>query len=374
MVDPFGPRTIYNSKSILNMGQDDIDKITACSTQEFLKKHSAIKDINLIDIYTKGYVDLGAKNPSAIKRMAELCTIIFNECLPIPPSPFSEFLVGRTSGMDKLDVSFTVEGDKGDGKSYTSFSLAIRYAMDMAAFNGGSPLDYFTLDNCALLEDTKAITRILQRAKKRQFLIIDDSQVAIGNRDFALQKNKNFNKILSVCRTMRWVVCLNSPMASQIDLGVRELTDFKIGIYKPFHANGFNLVKINSSDVKLRFNKKKFYEKRLSFFDRKFDLWCAFHPDIFEPYKGYADKYDVMRDEAARRIIDETADMEEDMADPRGKREKKWDNLKEKMIPIMKKVIKENGGEANIRLLQRKTGCTSEQVYRLLSIIENGGE
>jgi len=369
-IDPFGPRNIYNSKTIGNLTKEDKDRILEVMDPWYLtpKQCARLSGVNLMDIYTNKYVDLGAKNNSAVTRMAEICAIIYEECLPLPPSPFSEFLVGRTSGMDKLDVSFTIDGNKGDGKSYSSLSIGERFGMDMAAINGGSPFDYFSLDNCALLEDTEAITRIMQRAKKRQFILLDDAQVAVGNRDFAQQKNKNFNRILSICRTMRWVICLNTQLSSHIDLGIRDLTDFKLNIFKPNHDRGFNLLKIFSSDVKIKFNKKSFHEKRLSFYDKKFDIWCAYHPDIFAPYKGMAEKYDVLRDEAAQRIISETADEEAEMANPVGKREKEWEETKKKYIPIIRKTIAEDG-KVVIRSIVRRTGLHPDRVYRLLGEI-----
>ena len=359
-------RTIYNSKMARNMDPNEVEAIIAAGK---------IVGLDLLGMYKHGYLDLGPRNTRAIRRIANAFTIINKWNLPIPPSPFIEYIVDRTSGDSKQDFSVIIDGKKGSGKSRTTLGIGGRYAIEMSRRIGGGPTDYFTLDNCALLEDTEAIARIMSNAKKYQFIMLDDASVAIGSRDFAQQKNKNFNKLLTTCRTRRWVVALNVPMASHVDLQVRELIDAKINVYKSFHAGGFNLLKVFSSDIQFRLNKKHTYEKRFSFSGKKFDLWGAFSIGILGGcYKDYDEKYDKQRDEAGQRLIQQTAESEHEMADPRGKREKKWDDMKEEYIPVIRncltkesdEYINPKNGEPYIRRLERKTGLNQAQIYKLL--------
>lgn len=353
-------RSIYNSKSVKSMPPNERDAITACGVP--------------LDFYMKGVLDLGAANSSALKKMANTFTAIYKNNLPIPPSPIVEWIADRTMGDSKQDFSWILDGKKGSGKSRTSLYFGGRYGLEAAARMGGKPEDYFCLENCALLEDTEAISRIMMNAKRYQFIIIDDASVALGSRDFAQQKNKNFNKLLTTCRTRRWVVLLNVPMASHLDLQIRELVDAKASIYRSYHAGGFNVLKIHSSDVQFRLNKKYTYEKRLSFFNKKIDFFGAFSIGTLGGcYKDYEERYDKQRDDATTRILTETAESEQEMADPRGKREKKWDALREEYFPILRECmgkdefINKKNGQPIIRRLEQETGLNQPQIYRLLA-------
>ena len=336
---------VYNFKSAKNMPQETRDLIIDSGVP--------------IEIYETGFADLGPSNRSAIKRFANICTIISMKGLPIPPSHFIEFVVDRTTGKSKQDFTAIVDAKKGYGKSYSSAYMAARYALEIADRWGQDAKDFFTLENCALLEDTEGITKILDEADKQQAIIIDDAGTAIGSRDFAQQKNKNFNKILATCRTKRWFVILNVPISSHIDVQVRELIDANIHIYKPFHETGYNFLKINSSESLFKFGKKKVIEKRFSFLGRKFDFWCAYSPDILDPFKGFTEKYDKQRDEAANRIISDITGQEKDRGNPMTKQEKK----RMKAVLDHGKTIQlmvEQG--ASCRQITAKTGLTDHMI------------
>ena len=336
---------VYNTETVKDMPPEIREKIIAAGVP--------------IEIYEKGYVNLGPKNRSAIGRFANICTDIIKHELPIPPSPMIEFIVGRTTGKSKQDFTAIVDAKKGAGKSYSSIYLAALYAIQIAYKFNQNPKDYFSLENCALLEDTEGITKILDEAEKQQVIIIDDAGTAIGSRDFAQQKNKNFNKILATCRTKRWFVILNVPISSHIDVQVRELIDANIHIYKSFHEAGFNMLKINSSESMFKFGKKKVIEKRFSFFKKKFDFWCAYTPDILDQFKGFTDAYDKQRDEAANRIISDITSQEKERGNPMTKQEKK------RMKAILEhgktiQLMVEQGASA--RAMTAKTGLTDHMI------------
>jgi len=113
----------------------------------------------------------------------------------------------------------------------------------------------------------------------------------------------------------------NAPITSHIDLQQRELMDFSAHIYKSYHEGGFNIVKINSIESTYRMGRKKIFEKRFSFYNRKIDFWCAYSPDILDPFKGFIEKYDKQREEAANRLISSITVQEKGRANPTSKRE-----------------------------------------------------
>jgi len=182
---------VYNSKSVKNMDETIRDAILAAGVP--------------LSVYENGYVDLGPSNRSALKRFVNICSKISQNKLPIPPSPFIEFIVDRTTGKSKQDFMGILSGKKGMGKSWTGGYDCGRYAIEVADRWGQDPKDYFGLENCVLLEDVEGVTKILDEMEKHQAIMIDDAGVAIGNRDFATQKSKNLNKITMTCRTKRWI-------------------------------------------------------------------------------------------------------------------------------------------------------------------------
>jgi len=336
---------IFNTENVRDMTEEQKEQIIAAGVP--------------LSLYDKGLMELGPKNKSALRKFANICTAISLNDLPIPPSQFIEFVTNRTTGKSKQDFTAIVDAKKGQGKSWSSAYMAGRYAMQIAYKFGANPRDYFTLENCALLEDTEGITKILDEADKQQAIIIDDAGTAIGSRDFAQEKNKNFNKILATCRTKRWFVILNVPISSHIDVQVRELIDANIHIYKSFHEGGFNLLKINSSESLFKFGKKKVIEKRFSFLGKKFDFWCAFSPDTLDPFKGFTEKYDKQRDEAANRIISDITVKEKDRGNPMTKQEKKRKEAVQKHGKTIQ-VMFERGDSA--RKMTAATGLTDHMI------------
>jgi len=337
--------TVYSSRTVKDITPEDSAKIVAAGVP--------------LSIYTSCFMDLGPSNKSAIKRFANICSAINEHELPLPPSKFIEFVADRTSGKSKQDFTMIIDAKKGYGKSYSSAYLCGRYAIEMAERFKQDPKDYFSLENCALLEDTEGITKIMDVAEKQQAIIIDDAGTAIGSRDFAQQKNKNFNKILATCRTKRWFVILNVPISSHIDVQVRELVDASAHVYKPFHEGGFNVLKINSSESNYRFGKKKVFERKFSFFERKFDFWCAYSPDVLDPFRGFIEKYDRQRDEAANKIIREITSMEKARSNPVSSRDKKRKVAIDKWGQVVKDMTEEG---KSARAITKRTGLTDHMI------------
>lgn len=343
---------VFNSRSVKSMDEKIKEQIIAAGVP--------------LSVYTDCRADLGPSNRSALKRFANLCSKIYENDLPIPPSPFIEYAVDRTTGESRQDFTGIVDGDKGTGKSRSTGYVCGRYAVEVADRWGQDPKDYFSLDNCAMLEDTDGIAKILDEADKHQAIQIDDASVAVSSRDFAQTKNKNFNKIMTVCRTKRWFVVQNAPMSSHIDLQQRELMNFTAHLYKSFHEGGFNILKINSNKSQFRIGKKHYFEKRFSFFDKKFDFWCSYSIDRIDCFKGFTEKYEKQREEAANRIISEVKAQETERKNPNKetKREKEFRVAKEKHGKKVLSMLAEN---KSARQITRETGLTDHMINRIVA-------
>jgi hypothetical protein len=336
---------VYNTRTVKNMDQTIKDSIIEAGIP--------------LEVYSNSHSDLGPSNNSALKRFVDICEKIAHNNLPLPPSPLIEFVVDRTTGKSKQDFTGIIDGKKGMGKSWTGGFICGRYAMELASRWGNEAKDYFSLENCALLEDTEGITRILDEAEKHQAIMIDDAGVAVSSRDFATQKNKNLNKIMTVCRTKRWFVLQNAPMSSHIDLQQRELMDMIGHIYKSCHNDGFNIVKFNSSESNFRSGKKSVYEKRFSFYNHKIDFYCAYSPEKLDPFKGFTDKYDKQREEAANRLISDITVTEKARNNPVSERAKKRKENLEKYGVVVKTMLEEG---KSARQITKKTGLTDHMI------------
>jgi hypothetical protein len=308
-------------------------------------------------LYESGIVDLGPMNASALKRLAFMANQIVVNKEPYPPSPFVKFVADLLTNEDKQDFSIILSGEKGSGKSYSALYLAPRIADEVAKVLGGTRDDYFSLDNCALLEDSDGVNKILKNSKKYQILISDDAGVSISNRDFATTSNKNFNKLLSTCRTMRWCLILTVPMRSHLDKQVRELVSASATVYKSFHKGGFNIIKMGKVKILQSFKDKAIYP-RFSFNERKIDFWVAFSPD-----PELAKAYDIKRDMASQRLIAEALTGEE--VERLLPREKKWLRIVEEHYETVKNLK----GKRSIKSIMRETGLTESNVNKLISMV-----
>jgi hypothetical protein len=242
----------------------------------------------------KGMVNLGYATPSAVRRLAIATQDLIKSGKPLPPSPFAEWAADRVTGKDRQDLTIFIQGRRGSGKSYTALYLGKRLGEAIAARKGGVWQDYFSLKNAATLEDTEAVLQILNNAGSHQVVMIDDAALAISNRSFQSQQNRNFNALLSVCRTNRWIMILTAPLKRMVDNQTRDMVDVSCTVFKSFHAGGFNVLKINTSEISV---KGKEYNHRLEFNKAKVDYWVSLKPD-----EELTRTYDKQR-EASTRLL-----------------------------------------------------------------------
>ena len=97
---------VYNTRSVQSMDEKIRDSIINAGVP--------------IEFYTRGILNIGANNRSALKRLANTGSLITKYGLPLPPSLFTEFVVDMTTGKSKRDYRITLDDEPGGGKSYTS--------------------------------------------------------------------------------------------------------------------------------------------------------------------------------------------------------------------------------------------------------------
>ena len=349
--------TVYNSRTIKNMLPEDIEKIQKYNVP--------------LEYYTKGVAILGPMNKSSIGKFANVNTTIYFHDLPLPPSMFTEMIVDRCTGTSKQDFREIIDAPPGWGKSYSGLYGCGRYAIEAADRHGQDPKDYFSIENCVLLQDTERVLSLMDELDKHQAVFIDDAGVAAGNRDYATQSNKNLSVIMQTCRTKRWYVVFTAPMNKHLDLSIRELVYCKGKIYKSCHDAGFNILKQKSIHMRERGGKFKEYNPNFIFNDVKFDLYAYFTPEFLDPYKGIIELYDTARDKAADALIHERAEQESINKSGVGKREMKYNAERDANYDTIYRLIHDENGN----LLERRgTGKGQRTALGTYSVSKIAGE
>jgi hypothetical protein len=366
----------YTTRSVKTMSETEKDKIISCGVP--------------IELYTDGMITLGPMNKNSITKFANICTAITQNELKLFPSLFTERIVDLTTNKhDKQDFREMVDGPPGSGKSTSAIYGCCRYAMDAADRFGQDPKDYFTLDNCALLQDTEGVTSLMDELDKEQAVLIDDAGVTAGNKDFLTQSNKNLAAIMATCRTKRWYIGFTAPLNKQMDLSIREVVYCRGNIYKPCHEAGFNI--LQQKRINMRYIKSRYVEMNPHYFfnDTKVNLYAYFTPDLLDPYKGILKDYEKIRDAAADSLIHDRATQEKERKNPTDKREKKFQDILEIWEPVVFKLTHDSTGRwldrrelhgkknplaYSVGRIKSETGLNERQIDRIIAEIKKKGK
>lgn len=325
---------------------------------------------HLLPMYFDGFVDLGPANGSAVGRMARIAQTVLKYNLPLPPSSLAHFIVDQTTGRSKQDFRMTIDAKPGWGKSTSAFYFAARYAIEAADRFGQDPKDYFSLDTCALLQDTERLVQLLDETDNCSAVVIDDAGIASGSREFATLSNRNLNKIYQTCRTKRWFSTFTVPVITHIDLQIRELVNAKGRVYAKYHEDGFNLLKINESEISTTGKKNVEYKHRLApRGGKKIDFWAAYSTDLLDPYKDFMEKYNIARDKAASDLISLTAESEKDRKSGTTKRDKKYQDLLDKYGDT---VLEMRMHDESYVAIRQKTGLTQYYIDKIFVDMSEG--
>jgi uncharacterized protein YerC len=346
---------VYNWKSVYSMPDETKRKI---------------ESLGLSDVYFKRYADLGPNNKSAINRQIEFSKKILFNHLPLPPSPFIDLICNQTTGKSKQDFRMTMDGRPGAGKSTSCSYLGARYAVDTGERFGQDPQHFYNIDHCIMLQDTADLVDKLTQIPDHSAVVIDDAGVAAGSREFATISNRNLNKIYQTCRTKRWFSLFNVPVITHIDLQIRELVSAKSRVYFPCHDEGFNILKINTSEMSTTGKRNKEYIHRLAPDGKKIDFWTTFSPDLVDGYKGFMDVYDKLRSDAADDLLNSTAIVEKERKEGISKRDRTYQDELTKHGETVMQMLNENETYAAIT---RKTGLSPYKVDKIFRDMSGDG-
>lgn len=326
-----------------------------------------IERLGLHNIYYNRYADLGPNNASSLKRMVHFAKVILQQDLPLPPSPFIDLVANQTTGKSKQDYRMTMDGKPGTGKSTSCNYLAARYALDVAERFNQDCKHFYNIDHCIMLQDTANLVDKLTEIPNHAAVVIDDAGVAAGSREFATISNRNLNKIYQTCRTKRWFTLFNVPVITHIDLQIRELVSAKSRVYAKFHEDGFNIVKINESEISTTGKKPQEYKHRLAPDGKKIDFWVTYSPDILPGYEHFMDVYDKLRADAADDLIENTAIVEKDRKSGMSKRDKTYQNELTEFGDIVLKMMTEQVPRCEITKATGLSPYKQDRIFRDMS-------
>lgn len=324
-----------------------------------------------IEIYTQGWSCVGADNKACVGRAATLATEITKKGLPLPPSRLIE-LIGEitTNKVSKKDYRISLDGQPGMGKSITGLALGCRYGMVQAERFGQDAKDWFSLDNCALLQDGDGVTKLMDECDKHQCVLIDDAGVSASSRSWQSPENKALGAIMQTCRTKRWFLIYTTPARKMMDNQIRDLVYAKGYIYKSCHEASFNLMKLNATNVNPDDTSGREYKRKFVFDGNKMSFYAIYSPDLLDPYKGMVAKYDAQREKAGSDLIHMKSEENSARKNPVDKVKTRWDEKVEKHYSFVENECMK-GGKINRLMIMQNTGLTDRDVVKMIAIYNN---
>lgn len=145
----------------------------------------------------------------------------------------------------------------GKGKSWAGMSIAERIAQIVAEIKGGSPEDYFTPENIAVITQNEVL-RVMSTKMDKKFAIIgfDDIGLAWNSRDFMSEFNKCMNDIAQTIRTRNLFAYFTLPDPMLIDKVPRDLIKYVMKVESSNFDLGYVVAKIQEPMKKVQWGKK----------------------------------------------------------------------------------------------------------------------
>jgi hypothetical protein len=151
---------------------------------------------------------------------------------------------GLATGKHNQDVSFSLEGQKGTGKSSSGVTLSYNTAKWIAEFLGDDWRDHFDMERTVAIIDSEKADDVMMNTKKYDVRLFDDISLAWGNRNWQSEENKDKNDIFIINRIDNTVNILTTPNTKLIDVVPRSNVNFKGEMDTPYFNFGFTTMKI----------------------------------------------------------------------------------------------------------------------------------
>jgi hypothetical protein len=248
----------------------------------------------------------------------------------------------------------------GKGKSYAGGSIGERVSQYVAEIKGGSPEDYFTPENIAVITQNEVL-RVMSTKMDKKYVTIgfDDIGLAWNSRDFMSEFNKCMNDIAQTIRTRNLFAYFTLPDPSLIDKVPRDLIKYVMKIETSNFDLGYVVAKIQEPMKKVQWG-KKIYPYLLDE-----DGQRIVRHIIFRPSQGWINNYEPRRQEIEHQNTDITVQTMQHIVEEESTPQEPHSSKRSILSRAVK--IDYNGGEGlSMEKLADKYGVSKSTIHQAL--------
>jgi len=199
-------------------------------------------------------------------------------------SSLAEMISRRICSKHNKNAILSLFGEPGGGKSWAALSLADGVAKWNAKFLGGSPEDYFTLENVAIIHP-EMLRQLIKGMKRHNIYILDDAGAAYDARNYMKQDNKALGYVLQTFRTLNALLIVTGVDGAMLDVNLHRTARYYAEISNPRHTLGYTDVAVFRTMRKFR--TKETHYRYLSQAKSKIRGYRVFAPpdSLVKPYE-----------------------------------------------------------------------------------------
>lgn len=217
----------------------------------------------------------------------------------MPNLDFCRMIAETITSSHNQHATLMIYARTGAGKSWAALGIGEVVSEYVAEIKGGSPKDYFSPENIAIITQEEVIRVIENRLDSKYSVIgFDDIGVGWNSRDFMTDFNKSMNDIYQTFRTRNVFLYVTLPDPMLIDLVPRDMIRYIMEIDSSHFEYGYVEAKVFELTKKARLS-KKIYPYLL---DTKGNR--IVRHIIFEPSQELVKNYEPRRTEIEKQNTD----------------------------------------------------------------------
>lgn len=209
-----------------------------------------------------------------------------------------------TSNFDQ-HVTMMITATTGAGKSWAGLSIAECVSQYVAEIKGGEPIDYFNIDNVAIITRDELMRVMSTKMDIKYSCLGFDDIGAYGwsSRDFMSDFSQALSSVYQTFRTKTNFVYLTVPNDALVDINARRLTKYTMDIVQSHFDEGYIIAKIFKPIVNSRLPHGKITPYLLDMDGLRIKRHIVFRPSI-ELSEEYKKRRQQIQSQAMNTSID----------------------------------------------------------------------